>query len=202
MEYSWGFMYVVKLTVKRGKEMKKQKKASHVLLWIEKNSSTLLSTGVWTKGGKKQCMVHRIGRKRIQELRGGQSREAFGPERHQHLSNTAETGFVQEPHQRSTCLQKAALLGNSAPPADDSGLISAQFSHPMISSSNVISVNVLMVLPGEQGTVMIRTKFPIFLLCTPPKAMCCNSTPTLSYHVGQYATQGNFIRQNQANDLH
>lgn len=69
------------------------------------------SLGFGLRGGEKQCRVHPIGRKRIQELRGGLSREAFGPERHQHLSNAAETGSVQEPHQRSTCLQKVCSAG-------------------------------------------------------------------------------------------
>lgn len=80
--------------------------------------------------------------------------------------------LCRNPTRGAPACKKAALLANSAPPADDSGLISARFSHSMISSSNVISVNVLTVLPGEQARVMIRTKCSICLLCTPPKATC------------------------------
>lgn len=96
---------------REGKKWKSKRKQTMSSCGERRTALYRYSLGFGLRGGEKQCRVHPIGRKRIQELRGGLSREAFGPERHQHLSNAAETGSVQEPHQRSTCLQKVCSAG-------------------------------------------------------------------------------------------
>lgn len=79
MEYSGGFTSVVKLTVKRGKEALKKKKASHISDCGERTVLPRYSLGFELRGEKTgQIAPHR-------KIKGMQNKEGFREKNTEHL---------------------------------------------------------------------------------------------------------------------
>lgn len=74
-----------------------------------------------------------------------QSREESRLEGCQYLGSTAKMGFVQDPHQVSTNSYEAALLQSTAPSTWGDWLY-CQFLHHVITSSNVVFINMLAIV--------------------------------------------------------